>query len=95
MEEVAVGDVGDGVGAEDVRDVEGEAREIKAAGEETRDRHDNIVDEGFHDGGEGATDGDTDCEVDDAAAVDELFELLDEIAVGDFGDNTSRGSGRG
>lgn len=94
LEEVAVGDVGDGVSAEDVGDVEGEAGEVEAAGEEAGDRHDDIIDEGFDDGGEGATDGDTDCEVDDAAAVDEFLELLDEVALGDFCDETLRGSGR-
>lgn len=88
MEEVTVGDVGGGVGAEDVGDVEGEFGEVEAAGEKAGDWHDDVVDKGIDDGGEGATDGDTDCEVDDAAAVDKLFELLDKVTFGDFFENT-------
>lgn len=80
LDEVAVGDVGDRIGAEDVGDVEGEAGKVETAGEKARDWHDNVVDEGFDDGGEGATNCNTDGEIDDAAAVDKLFELLDEAA---------------
>ena len=80
LEEVPVGDMGDRVGAEEVRDVEGEARKVETAGEKAGDWHDDIVDKGFDNSSEGATDGDTDREIDDATAVDEFFEFLDEIA---------------
>lgn len=92
LEEVAVSDVGDGVGTEEVWDVEGETREVETAGEETRNRHDDVVNEGFNNGGKGATDGDTDGEVNDAATIDKLFEFLDEIAFGNAGDDAVRSS---
>lgn len=94
LEEVTIGDVGDGIGAEEVRNIESEARKVEAAGEEAGDWHDDVVDERFDDGSEGATDGDTDSEIDDATAIDELFEFLDEIAFGDAGDKPAR-SGAG
>lgn len=81
----------DSVGAEKVRDVEGEAGKVETAGEEAGDWHDNIVDEGLDDSGKCATDGDTDGEVNDAATVDKLFELLNEVAFGDASDETFLG----
>lgn len=90
LEEVAVGDMSDGVGAEEVRNIESEARKVETAGEEAGNWHDDVVDERFDDSGEGTTDGDTDSEIDDATAVDKFFEFLDEIAFGDAGDNSAR-----
>ncbi len=79
MDETAVGDVGGTVGAEDVGDVDGEGAKIEAASKETGDRHNDVIDERIDDGGKGATNGDTDSEVDDATAVDEFFELVDKV----------------
>lgn len=84
MDKVAVGDVGGSVGAEDVRDVDGEFREVGAAGEEAGDRHDDVVDERGDDRSESATDGDTDCELDDVAAVDKFAKFFEEIAPRKF-----------
>ncbi len=91
MDEIAVGDVGGSVGAENIGDVNRKSREVETAGEEAGDRHDDIVDKGFHDGGEGATDGDTDRKVDDATAIDEFFELADKLTIGDFLDGVGFG----
>lgn len=92
LKEVAVGDVGDGVGSEEVRNVESKAGKVETAGEEAGDGHDDIVDEGLDNGGEGATNGDTNSEIDDAAAVDELFKFLDEVAFRDASDEAFRSS---
>lgn len=84
LDEIAVSDVGDGVGTEDVGDVNGQGREVEAAGEEAGDGHDDVIDKGFDDGGEGATNGDTDGEIHDAAAVDEFAKFFKEVAVFEF-----------
>lgn len=78
LDEVAVSDVGDGVGAEDIRNVDREGGEIKTAGQEAGDGHDDVVDKGFDDGGESATNRDADGEIHDATAVDELFKFADK-----------------
>ncbi len=90
LEEVAVGDMGGGVGAEEIGDVDGKGREIETAGEEAGDRHDDVVNERFDDGSEGATDGDANGEVNDATAIDKFFELVDKGAVGDGFDGMER-----
>lgn len=96
LEEVSVGNVSNRIGAEEVWDIESEARKIKTTSEKTRDRHNDVVDKRFNNGSEGATDGDTDSEIDDATAVDKFFEFLDEIAFGDTGDDPARcGAGGG
>lgn len=92
LEEVTVSDVSDRVGAEEVWDVEGKTREVKTAGEEARNRHDDVVNKGFNNSGKGTTDGNTDGEVNDAATIDKLFEFLDEIAFGNAGDDAVRSS---
>ena len=94
LDEVAVGDVGDRVGAKEVRDVEGEAGKVETAGEKTGDWHDDIIDKGLNDGGKSSTPGDTDGEIDDATAVDKFFELLDEVAFCDACDESSWGGAR-
>ncbi len=81
LDEVTVSDVGGGFGAEDVWDINGEAREVKAASNEASDRHNNVVDEGINNSGESATDGDTDSEINDGATVDKFFEFLDKRTV--------------
>lgn len=86
LQEVAISDVGNGIGAEEIRNVDREGGEIETTGEEAGNRHNHVVDEGFDDGSEGATDGDTNGEVDDATTVDELTKLLHERAFGDFFD---------
>lgn len=91
LDEIAIGDMGGGIGAEDVWYVDSEGREVETAGEEAGNGHDDVVDERFDDSSEGATDGDTDGKVDDAAAVDELFKLVDEGAFGDFFDRVGMG----
>lgn len=73
--------MGGSVGAEDVRDVDGEFCEVGAAGEEASNRHNDVVDERGDDRGESATDGDTDCEFDDVATVDEFAKFFEEIAL--------------
>ena len=86
LEKIAVGDVGDGVGTEEIGDVEGKGREVETASNKAGDRHDHVVDKGFDDGGEGATNCDTDGEINNAAAIDELAELFHEGTFGDFFD---------
>lgn len=73
--------MGGSVGAKDVRDVDGEFREVGAAGKEAGDRHDDVVDERGDDRSEGATDGDTDCEFDDVATIDKFAKFFEEIAL--------------
>lgn len=84
MEEIAVSDVSDGVSAKDVGDVDGESGEIEATSEKARDGHDDVVDERFDDGGKSTTNGDTDGEIDDAAAVDEFAEFFEKAAIFEF-----------
>lgn len=95
LKEVAVGDVSDGVGSEKVRNVESEAGKVETAGEEAGDWHDDVVDERFDNSGEGTTNGDTNGEIDDATAVDEFFEFLDEVAFRDASDEAFRGGAGG
>ncbi len=44
LNEVAIGDMGDGVGTEDIGDIDGKLGEVKTASEEAGDRHNDIVD---------------------------------------------------
>lgn len=44
LNEIAVGDVGYGVSAKNIRNINGETSKIKAAGEQAANRHDNIID---------------------------------------------------
>lgn len=83
LEEVAISDVSDGIGAKEIGDVDREGREIETAGDEAGDWHNHVVDKRFDDSGEGATDGDTDGEVDDAATIDKFTKLFHERALGD------------
>lgn len=78
LDEIAVGDAGVAVAAEDVGDGEGEGGEVGAAEEETDEGHEDVGDERGDDFAEGATDDDTDGEVDDVATVDEGFEFVKE-----------------
>ena len=86
LEEIAVGDVGDGVGAEEIGDVKGKGREVETASDKTGNRHNHVINKGFDDGGEGATNCDTDGEINNATAIDELAELFHESTFGDFFD---------
>lgn len=86
LDEIAVGDMGNGVGAEDIGNVDGEVGEIETASEEASDRHNHIIDKGIDDGGKGATNGDTDGEIDDTTAINEFPKFFHERAFGDFFD---------
>lgn len=86
LEEVAISNVGNGISAEEIRDVDREGGEIKTAGDEAGDGHDHVIDKGFNDGGKGATDGNTNGEVDDAATIDEFTKFFHERTLGDFFD---------
>ncbi len=83
LDEIAIGDVGDGVGAKDIRNINRERGKVKTAGEQTSDRHDNVVDEGFDNGSESAADGNTDGEIHDATAVDKFFKFANKRALGE------------
>lgn len=47
LDEITVSDSCDGIGAEDVGNVDRKGGEIEAASEETGNGHDNVVDKGF------------------------------------------------
>lgn len=78
--------MGSTVGAEDIGDVDSEGAEVETAGEEANDGHNNIVNKRINDGGEGATNGDTNCEINNAAAIDELLKFADKGALGNLFD---------
>lgn len=78
LDEIAVGDVSDAIRPENVGNIDSKRRKIEATSNETRDRHNNVIDERFDDSGEGATNGDTDSEIDDAAAINKFFKLAEE-----------------
>lgn len=73
--------MGDGVGAEDVGNINGERTEIGTASDKGGDRHNDVIYEGFDDGGESAADCNTDGEVNDVAAVDKFCEFTEEGKV--------------
>ncbi len=79
--------MGDGISAEDIGDVDGERSKIETAGDETDNWHDNVINQGFGNCSEGSTDGDTNGQIDDIAAIDEFFELADN---GLFGNGSKR-----
>lgn len=84
LKKVTIGNMSNGIGAEDIGDVDCKCRKVEATSEEASDWHDDVVNEGFYDSGESATDGDTDSKVDDAATIDEFTEFFKEGAVFDF-----------
>lgn len=88
LKKIAVGDMSNSVGAEDVGDIKRKSGKIEAAGEEAGDRHNHIIDEGFDDGSESATNGDTDGKIDDVTAIDKLAKFFHESAFGDFFDGS-------
>ena len=53
--------------------------EIDSAGDRTEDRHNDVIDEGIHDALECAADDNTDCQIENIALADELFELFDKF----------------
>lgn len=90
LEEIAIGNMGDSVGAENVRDVDRESGKIKTTSKETGDGHDHIVYERFDNSSKSATNGNTDGEINDITTVDELAELFHKSAFGNFFDGDNR-----
>lgn len=86
LKEIAIGDMGDGVGTENIGDIKGEGGKIEATGKETGDRHNHIVHKGFNDGSKSATDGDTNSKVDNISAIDEFAKFFHESTFGEFFD---------
>lgn len=84
MEEVAIGNVGNSIGTKNVRHVDRERGKIETTGEKTGDWHDDVVDEGFYDSGKGATNSDTDGEINNATTIDELAEFFEEGTIFEF-----------
>ncbi len=58
-----------------------EGAKVEAADNHGNDWHNDVVDKGVDDGGEGTTDDDTDSEVHDRTAVDEFFELFKHFGL--------------
>ncbi len=44
LDKIAIGNMGDGVGTEEVGNVDGEGREVGTASEKASDRHNDVVD---------------------------------------------------
>lgn len=81
LNEFAIGNGGFVVKTEKVVNVDGEIVEIYAAGEQTDDRCDDIINERIDDSIESATDCDTNGEVDDGAAIDEFDKFFANVDV--------------
>lgn len=79
-----------GVGAKEIGYVDSKGRKIGTAGEKAGDRHNDIIDERLDDGGKSTTDGDTDGEIDDVAAINEFFEFVNKSAFGDLFDRVAK-----
>lgn len=84
LDKVAISDVSSRFGAEEVRYVDSEFREVEAASKEAGNWHDNVIDKGGNDGGKSATNSDTDSKLNDVAAVDKFTKLFEKVTLGEL-----------
>lgn len=81
--------MGGGIGTEKIGDVDSEGRKIGTTSEKTGDRHNDVIDERFNDGGKRTTNGNTDSKINYVAAIDKLFEFADKGTFSDVFDGVN------
>lgn len=76
LDEVAISDLSGGGATKEIWNHNGQMSEIDTANNDTNDGHEDVGNEGADNFAEGTTNDDTNCEVDDTAAVDKFFKFF-------------------